>query len=185
VKTSKLVADVATATNVCREKLNVKRRSGGLLGPPHLLGATVVPSLSAHVSSNVYRPTVTGALILSPDPLAGALIGAAVELLGLSPAFPHPAEGAAAALRRNRVTHVLIDCSDACVTDESVLGPAMMTGARLFLFGTDGALHVRHPAVARYQLRLISIPADLDRLAEILAIPASESTRRRRRPTAR
>lgn len=137
-----------------------------------------------HVTPNDYNPTAAGVLILSPDSLLGALVGAAVELAGFRVVFPGVDETPRTTLSRLRPSHLLIDCDDRSATDESLLGPAMMTGARLFVFGAER--HARdQPSIAtRYQLTAIVFPRDIDRLREILAIPGSESTPRRPQSTA-
>lgn len=73
-------------------------------------------------------------LIFSADPLAAALLGAAVELAGHAPHFPQQGEGARAALLRVRPSLALIDCDHAEACSESFIGPALMTGAKVQLF---------------------------------------------------
>src|SRR6478609_8179413 len=55
-------------------------------------------------------------LVLSSDPLAAALLGAAIELAGLAPRFPQSAESPRNALLRVRPRLVFIDCDheDGC-----------------------------------------------------------------------
>lgn len=132
-----------------------------------------------------YYPNPAGALILSPDPLVGALFGALVDLTGLRPVYPTANETAMAAVRRLRPTLLLIDCADPCATDEAVLGPSMMTGVRRFLFGTEADLRELTVLAARYQLETIMIPGDVDRLTEILPTGAIGSIPRPPRSTAR
>lgn len=99
-------------------------------------------------------------LILSPEPLAAALLGAAVEVAGDEPHFPEPGEGLRDALRRSRPRVVLVDCGheEAC-TDEFV-GPALMTGARVLLI--DSKQHTERAASVAHRLGLevIRLPDD-------------------------
>ena len=99
-------------------------------------------------------------LILSPDPLAAALLGAAVEVAGDQPHFPDPGEPARDALRRARPRVVLVDCGheEAC-TDEFV-GPALMTGARVLL--VDAKQHGERAAsvARRLGLEVVRLPDD-------------------------
>ena len=130
-----------------------------------------------------HRPTANAALILSADPLAAALIGAAVELAGVPPAFAGSNESRWAALRRVRPTCVLMSCDDPAVSDDAFLGPAMMTGARLFLFGTDRDLRALQTVISRYELGVIALPRDAGAMRELLTA-ATESSRHPRESTA-
>src|SRR5438067_13841363 len=87
-----------------------------------------------NVNKPRYSRRAAAALILSPDPLGGALVGAAAELAGFRAAFTLPKETLRIALSRLKASHVLIDCDDSAARDESALGPALMTGARLLFF---------------------------------------------------
>ena len=138
---------------------------------------------NAYVIPNHYRPTANAALILSVDPLAGALIGAAVELAGVPPAFAGKDESPRAALRRVRPAYVLLSFDAPALHDEAFLGPAMMTGARLFLFGSERTIKLLESHIARYQLGVVVLPRDVEKLREILTA-TSESSRRPRETTA-
>lgn len=129
----------------------------------------------SHVNANRYRPTRAAALILSPDALGAALLGAAVEVSGLTVGFPAENETARDALRRMRPSHVLIDCDDGNASDESIIGPALMTGARIFLFGADSRMRTRKHLAIRFHMGAIVLPIDVGRLASILATPTAES----------
>ena len=137
------------------------------------------------MSANRYRPTHARALILSPDPLVGALFGAAAELGGYEVVFPPEGELPRDALRGTRPAQLLIDCEDPAAYDETLLGNAMMIGARISLFGTESGIAALAPIVERYQLRLIVLPRDAGRLHELVATAASESIRHRPRSTVR
>jgi hypothetical protein len=136
--------------------------------------------LHALVTTNQYRPTPAAALVLSPDPMGGALIGAAVELGGLVVAFPRQGESAREALRRLRPTAVVVDCADPSALDDAFIGPAMMTGARLFFVGDAiTAERLRHVAL-RFHVTVIELPRDagqLTRLQVLLGSPARELPR--------
>jgi hypothetical protein len=116
-----------------------------------------------------YSRRAAAALILSPDALGGALVGAATELAGFRAEFARRNEPLRAALSRLKASHVLIDCDDPTSQDESALGPALMTGARLFFFGTASKTEALRAVAARYHVRAIVLPGDIDRLQEILA----------------
>jgi hypothetical protein len=127
------------------------------------------------VTTNRYRPTRAAALILSPDAMGAALLGAAVEVSGVKVGFPAENETARESLRRLRPSSVLIDCDDASASDESLIGPALMTGARLFLFGADSRMHLRKHLAIRFHMGVIVLPADVERIATILGAPATEA----------
>jgi hypothetical protein len=115
-----------------------------------------------------YSRRAAAALILSREPLAAALVGAAAEVAGFRAEFAHADETPRAALVRVRPSHVLLDCDDPDMREDAALGPALMTGARLFFFGSArGAADVRLVA-ARHHVRLIVLPDDIHRLREIL-----------------
>ena len=115
-----------------------------------------------------YSRRAAAALVLSPDPLAGALLGAAVEVAGFRAEFARTDESLRASLARAKPSHVLIDCDDPNSRDESALGPALMTGARLFLFGNARKTNDLGAVASRFQARLVVLPDDIDRLQDIL-----------------
>lgn len=128
------------------------------------------------MNANRYRPTQAAALIVSPDALGAALVGAAIEASGLPVGFPGENETPRDAVRRMRPSHVLIDCDDTNASDESLIGPALMTGARIFLFGTDGRLRMRKHLAIRFHLGVIILPNDVARLASVLGLPSAEAS---------
>lgn len=131
----------------------------------------------AHVTPK-YRPSTTSALILTPDPLAGALMAATVELVGVPPVFSLPDEKAKTALRRCRPRYVMLSHDEPSLRDESFLGPALMTGARIFVFGTQERLAAIQPVLAHHRIEVIVLPNDLPSLRELLRAE-TESTPRR------
>jgi hypothetical protein len=136
----------------------------------------------AHVLPK-YRPSTSSALILAPDTLAAALVAAAVELAGIPPVFAQSDEPGKTALLRCRPRYVLLSDDEPSARDESFLGPALMTGARLFVFGTRDRVASLQPVMARHGVESIVIPRDLDDLRAILT-GESESSRRRPPTTA-
>jgi hypothetical protein len=129
------------------------------------------------VHPNHYRPTLARALILSPDPLVGALLGAAAELGGCEPVFQSESETAGEALRSTRPALLLVDAEDPSARDETLLGNAMMIGARMFVFGTASAIAALGKFPDRYRLRRIVIPRDVEGLPDLLFTEATESSR--------
>jgi hypothetical protein len=107
-------------------------------------------------------------LILSADPLAAALLGAAVELAGHAPHFPTPDEGARTALRRLRPRAVLIDCGHEEACSEAFIGPALMTGARVQLFASQHTPSDARDVARRLGLTIAELPMEHDSLATLL-----------------
>jgi len=107
-------------------------------------------------------------LVLSDDPLAAALLGAATELAGYSPRFPLQNEKARTALRRVRPGLVLVDCDhpEAC-TDEFV-GPALMTGSRVLLFRSRRTARDPGEFAGRLGLRVLELPVEHEPLRQLL-----------------
>jgi hypothetical protein len=136
------------------------------------------------VNASHYRPTVARALILSPDPLASALLGVAVEVAGYEPVFPLTTETPRDALRATRPALLLVDSQDPAVYDDTLLGNAMMIGARIFLFGTDSGIAALATVAERYRLRSLVVPRDARRLPDLLLTEASESSPHPPRTTA-
>jgi hypothetical protein len=128
------------------------------------------------VNANRYRPTQAAALIVSPDALGAALLGAAIEVSGLTVGFPAENESPRDAVRRIRPSYVLIDCDDTNASDESLIGPALMTGARIFLFGADRRMRMRKHLAIRFHMGVIVLPNDHERLASILGLPSAETS---------
>lgn len=107
-------------------------------------------------------------LIFSEDPLAAALIGAAVELAGFEPTFPTDGEPPRDALLRQRPGLVLVDCDHEAACRPSFFGPVLMTGARLMLVGSHRARRDATEVASRLGLRAVTLPADLEGLATLL-----------------
>ena len=107
-------------------------------------------------------------LIFSSDPLAAALLGAAVELAGHAPHFAEKDEPARAALMRVRPRLALIDCDHEESCSDEFVGPALMTGARVLLFRSRGNLRDMAELADRLKLRVIDMPTSHDTLTAVL-----------------
>lgn len=174
----------ARATNVFPRERNVKCSDEPAFWRPDLLKELEGSKVFAPVSPNRYRPTIKGALILSPDAMAAALLGALLELLGLPAHFHSPVRGLDATLRRLRPSHVVVDVEAPALRDDAFLGRALMTGARVVIFGRTDRSAAVSDLVQRYGAIAVELPRDLDRLPVVLAIPASGSSPRPPRSTA-
>ena len=80
------------------------------------------------------------ALVLSPDPLGAALLGAAVELAGFRVEYLRDEDAAPDVIRRTKPLAVLVDVLHPIVADPASLGPALMTGATLVFYGPASRL---------------------------------------------
>jgi hypothetical protein len=107
-------------------------------------------------------------LILSADPLAATLLGAAVELAGRVPHFPEPGEAARAALLRLRPRVTLIDCDHEEACTESFIGPALMTGSRVQLFSSHRTTRDANGIAQRLGLSVATLPMEWHALANLL-----------------
>ena len=107
-------------------------------------------------------------LILSADPLAAALLGAALELAGHVALFPQREESARGALLRLRPRVVLVDCDHEEACNEAFVGPAMMLGARVLLFAAPGEGAAATGFAARLGLTIMELPVDQEQLASHL-----------------
>lgn len=142
----------------------------------HMNGKTGLPlatpeSLTPHShrdvasSDDVSRHAV---LIFSFDPLAAALLGAAVELASHVPHFARQGEAARSALLRVRPQLVLIDCDHEESCSDEFVGPALMTGARVILFRSRRTERDMSEFAERLSLRTIDMPAEHDDLTRLL-----------------
>jgi hypothetical protein len=107
-------------------------------------------------------------LVLSSDPLAAALVGAAIELAGHDPRFPHADEPVRAALLRVRPRLVVIDCDHEDACSEGFIGPALMTGSRVLLFRSRRTRRDASELSRRLKLRVAEMPMEHDPLAQLL-----------------
>jgi hypothetical protein len=109
-------------------------------------------------------------LIFSEDPLAAALIGAAVELVGFHPAFPTNGEPPREALLRHRPGLVLVDCDHETACGPNFFGPVMMTGARVLLVDSRRTRRDATALADRFGLRAITLPADVEVIATLVRV---------------
>jgi hypothetical protein len=112
-------------------------------------------------------------LLLSADPLASALLGAAVELAGHAPRFPRAGETARDALRRLRPHAVLVDCDHEACSD-GFIGPALMTGARVQLYRSRRTQQDASEMARRLGLSVVELPVEPEALTAFLRdLPAT------------
>jgi len=107
-------------------------------------------------------------LVLSSDPLAAALLGAAIELAGLAPRFPQSAESPRNALLRVRPRLVVIDCDHEEACAEGFVGPALMTGSQVVLFRSRRTRRDVSEMADRLGLRTIEMPHEHEALTSLL-----------------
>jgi len=107
-------------------------------------------------------------LILSSDPLAAALLGAAAELAGYDAIFSHVGEPPRAALLRLRPQLVLVDCDHENACSEAFVGPALMTGAKVLIFRSRRSVRDVAELARRMQVTVLDLPLEGDRLTTVL-----------------
>ena len=107
-------------------------------------------------------------LVLSSDPLAAALLGAAIELAGHVPRFPQSEEAARAALLRVRPRLVVIDCDHVDGCSEAFIGPALMTGSRVVLFKSRRTRHDASELSRRLGVHVMDMPMEHESLTRLL-----------------
>ena len=152
-----------------------------------VMSAPVGPSLARRYGLTRHReravdPTIAGdvsrlrVLILSADPLAAALLGAAVELAGHQPSFPQTGESDRAALLRLRPRVLLLDCDHGDACTEELIGPAIMTGATVQLFSTARSARDASALAQRLGLSLVRLPMEHDDFTTLLHELSGTST---------
>lgn len=107
-------------------------------------------------------------LVFSSDPLAAALLGAAVELAGHLPHFMREGDSARAALLRVRPQLVLVDCDHEEACSDEFIGPAIMTEARVLLFRSRRSQRDMTELSDRLKLRVVELPAEHEALTNLL-----------------
>ena len=112
--------------------------------------------------------SVQAVLVFSSDPLAAALLGAAIELAGHMPHFARKDELARAALLRVRPRLVVIDCDHEESCSDEFVGPALMTGARVLLFRSHRTQRDMAAFADRLSLRVVTMPPQHDELTTLL-----------------
>lgn len=108
-------------------------------------------------------------LIFSADPLAAALLAAAIELAGHAPHFAQREEPPRDALRRVRPKLVLIDCDHEESCSDEFVGPALMMQARVLLFRSKRTVRDASDFSQRLNLRVMELPLSYDDLFGILS----------------
>jgi hypothetical protein len=113
----------------------------------------------------VSRQTI---LVLSSDPLAAALLGAAIELAGYAPHFPYSSESPRTALLRARPRLVVVDCDHEEACSDGFIGPALMTGSRVLLFRSPRTRREVSELSTRIGLRVAELPMEHEPLSQML-----------------
>lgn len=108
-----------------------------------------------------------GVLVLSRDPLAAALIGAATELAGFEARYPSSTENPREALLRTRPRVVVVDC-DHEAASESFFGPALMAGAQIAVFSSPRSERASEPIAESYRIRTLRLPVDVEVIGRLL-----------------
>ena len=134
------------------------------LGPPLAAGATYTRHPRRDVPSSDDDVSRHAVLIFSADPLAAALLAAAVEFAGHAPHFVQQDELARAGLRRVRPRLVVIDCDHEEACSEEFVGPA-----RILLFRSRRTKRDIGDFATRLGLRVIEMPPEHDELTRLLA----------------
>ena len=108
-------------------------------------------------------------LILSADPVVAALLGAAVELQNFTPLFADADESPREALLRLRPRLVLVDCQHGTACADAFFGPAMMTGARIIVFGPQWLRQNLADLGERHDVVTLVLPDNLAELSRLVA----------------
>ena len=107
-------------------------------------------------------------LVFSADPLAAALIGAAIELAGHSPHFPQADESARNALLRVRPRLVVVDCDHEEACADGFIGPALMTGSQVLLFRSRRTRRDIGDLGERLGVKTVEMPVEHETLTQLL-----------------
>jgi DNA-binding NtrC family response regulator len=107
-------------------------------------------------------------LILSPDAVAAALLGALVETLGYLVRFYRPPESPDDAIKRAKPSIAMVDCDDPSLMNGELLGHARMRGISVVIFGSADAITRVRRLVTDHSLETLLMPAGLDALDETL-----------------
>jgi hypothetical protein len=113
--------------------------------------------------------SASAVLVLSADPLAAALLGAAVELAGHAAVFPQAGESPRDAVMRARPRAALVDCDHEEACTESFFGPAMMAGARVAVFSSRRSQRALEPIAEQFRVRAFALPMGFPELDALLA----------------
>lgn len=107
-------------------------------------------------------------LVLSSDPLASALLGAAIELAGHVPRFPQSEEAPRSALMRVRPRLVMIDCDHPDGCSDAFIGPALMSGSRVLLFKSRRTRRDVSELTERLGVRVMDMPTEHGTITQLL-----------------
>ena len=107
-------------------------------------------------------------LILSSDPMTAALVGAAMEATGAGAVFARHDESPREALLRTRPAVVAIDCEHDEACSEAFLGPVVMTGAAVAVFGPPRLSRDLLGASRRFSIAAFCLPDDQEQLLELV-----------------
>ena len=100
--------------------------------------------------------------------MSAALVGAAIEAAGVAAVFARPDESPREALLRTRPAAVAIDCEHEEACSDAFLGPVLMTGATVLVFGPPRLAHELMAASRRFSLRAFCLPDDEPQLLELV-----------------
>jgi len=106
--------------------------------------------------------------VISSDPLAAALLGAAIELAGHAPAFPQTDEAARDALLRVRPRVAVIDCDHAEACSDAFIGPALMTGSKVLLVKSRRTQRDASELAQRLGLMIVDMSTRHETLTRVL-----------------
>jgi DNA-binding NtrC family response regulator len=118
----------------------------------------------------------TPILILSGDPVAGALLGALIETFSYRVQFARTAEHVSDAIRRVRPQVCLVACDNPAACNDEVLGRAAMRSIAVVLFGTAAALGCVRELITEHQIETLIMPPDLSKLEATLSRAAQRLT---------
>lgn len=145
-----------------------------------MLARTGIHNLTRQVNGPSYSRRATTALILSPDPLGAALLGAATELAGFRVSYAADGESPPDCIRRVKPAVVLVDVTHAITGDPASLGPALMTGATVIFFGGARMLRDIAVLVSSSRAATIALPEEIDLLPALLGAVVARPPRRTR-----
>jgi DNA-binding NtrC family response regulator len=106
-------------------------------------------------------------LIISPDAVAAALLGALVETLGYLVRFYRP-PGSVDDELRSRPSVAMVDCHDPTQVREDLLGRARMRGISVVIFGTPDALRRVRELADEHAIATLMMPTTAEALDETL-----------------
>lgn len=107
-------------------------------------------------------------LIMSPDPVAAALVGALVETLGYEVRFHAAPEDLTDTLRRERPDVAMLDASDHLRITDTVLGHAAMRNIDVVVFGSQEALQGIRDIARRHDIHTLISPPTVQDTSELL-----------------